>query len=264
MGWYGAPFFCTPEGWYGAHFFLKISFPPQPEAKKQKNWVVENRADTEPQKQVQLRRAPYQPYFFLGLRISSSNASHRRTDDWGQTFGKLSENHTGSLSAFRVPQKERHFSRGRRKKDFQKFAESLTQFAPRIPQKERFFFFFSMTPKNAPFRRMQAFRPDFQNLAEKAASRPRGQIARSLEKLAPNDPNWGFPPPSGTRVAHLDLSMYPPFVLLLLSTFLCMGGGGLCLFISRHRLFALISLVCCFWCCFLFDLFSFICFALGK
>ena len=33
------------------------------------------------------------------------------------------------------------------------------------------------------------------------------------------------------------------------------GGGGLCLFISRHRLFALICLVCCFWCCFLFVFF---------
>ena len=35
------------------------------------------------------------------------------------------------------------------------------------------------------------------------------------------------------------------------------GGGGLCLFISRHRLFALICLVCCFSCCFFF-LFFFI------
>ena len=36
------------------------------------------------------------------------------------------------------------------------------------------------------------------------------------------------------------------------------GGGGLCLFISRHRLFAPIRLVCCFSSCFLFVFFSFI------
>ena len=111
------PILCTPEGWYGAHFFLKISFPPQPEAKKQENWVVENRADTEPQKQVHERglrisrtffgapyqlfkrfppqnrrlgakllenfrkttRAPYQPFPFRRKNDISAGAAERRT-----------------------------------------------------------------------------------------------------------------------------------------------------------------------------------------
>ena len=91
------PIFCTTEGWYGAlFFFLKISFPPQPEAKKTEKlgcwkhgWygAPKTGADT---------AGSVSAVLLLGLRISSWNASHRRTDDWGQTFGKLSKNHTGS------------------------------------------------------------------------------------------------------------------------------------------------------------------------
>ena len=248
MGWYGAPFYVPQRADTGPIFFLKISFPPQPEARKQENWVVENRADTEPQKTGAVAAGSVSAVLFLGLRISSSNASHRRTDDWAQTFGKLLENHTGSLSAFPVPQKERHFSRGRRKKDFQKFAESLTQFAPRIPQKERFFLV--MTPKNAPFRRKASFSARFSELSRKSCQSTTWANRANPGKTSAKRPQLTFPPPLTQEWRIWTLACTPLFFCCCFQPFYVWGGGGLCLFISRHRLFALICLVCCFWCFF--------------
>ena len=64
MGWYGAPFFVPQRADTGPIFFLKISFPTAARSQKTENLGCWNRADTEPPKQVQIRRAPCQPYFF--------------------------------------------------------------------------------------------------------------------------------------------------------------------------------------------------------
>ena len=69
-------------------FFQKISSSPQPEAKKQEIRIVESRADKEPQKQVQIQRAPCQPYIFSGsLSALQTLPTAERT-----ILGKLFEN----------------------------------------------------------------------------------------------------------------------------------------------------------------------------
>ena len=113
---------------------------------------------------MQIQRAPCQSYIFSGSLSALKTLPTAERTIWAKLFQTFPKNHPGSLSAFPIPQKERHFARGRRKKHFQKFAENLTQIAPRIPQKERFFLL--TTPKIAPFRRKNDFWPDFQKLAE--------------------------------------------------------------------------------------------------
>ena len=248
------PIFCTPEGWYGAHFFLKISFPLQPEAKNRKFGLLKIGLIRSPKTGADTR-APCQPYFFWG-----SVSALQTLPTAERTIGtKLFENFRKTT---RAPNQLFPF---RRKNDISAGASERRTFKslPKVwhnlhPAFRRKNDFSHYDAKKRSVPQKAGFRPDFQNLAEKAASQPRGQIARTLEKLAPNDPNWRFPPPD-TRVAHLDLSMYPPFFLLLLSTFLCMGGGLACVCLSLATVYLLLFV----WFV-VFDLFSFICFALGK
>ena len=201
---------------------------------------------------MQIQRAPCQPIKKTGSLSALQTLPTAERTISAKLFENFPKYHPGSSSAFPIPQKERHFARDRRKKHFQKFAENLTQIAPRIPQKERFFFPYDAKNRSVP--QKERFLTRFSEISR---NRPHAESAQTLEKLAPNDPNCRFsPPPLNTRVAHLDLSIYPPFYCLgAFNLSMYGGGGGLCLFISRHRLFAPIRLVCCFSCCFLWFFF---------
>ena len=60
------PIFLYPRGLIRSPFFFKKNHSHRSQKPKNRIWIVESRADTEPQKQVQIRRAPCQPYFFWG------------------------------------------------------------------------------------------------------------------------------------------------------------------------------------------------------
>ena len=187
-------------------------------------------------------RAPYQ----LLKRFPPQNGRSRA--NFLKTFKKppgllISFSRSAERTTFRSgPQKEA-FSKVCRKFDTNCTPHSAerTIFSPydaknrSVPQKERFLARFS----------------------EISRSRPHAEIAQTLEKLAPNDPNWRFPPPPLTQEWRIWTSASTPlFISWCFQPFYVWGGGGgLCLFISRHRLFAPIRLVCCFSCFFLFVFF---------
>ena len=93
-----------------------------------------------------------------------------------------------------------------------------------------------------------SFSARFSELSRKSRQSTTWAIRANPGKTSAKRPQLTFPPPLHTRVAHLDLSMYPPFFCCCCFQpfYVWGGGGGLCLFISRHRLFALICLLCCF------------------
>ena len=157
------PGFMYPGGLIRSPFFQKISSPPQPEAKKQEIRIVESRADKEPQKQVQIQRAPCQPYIFRAPYQLFKCFPPQNGRFWANFF-KTFKKPPGLLISFSRSAERTTFRSGPQKEALSKFAENLTQIAPRIPQKERFFLL--TTPKIAPFRRKNDFWPDLQKLAE--------------------------------------------------------------------------------------------------
>ena len=249
------PIFCTPEGWYGAHFFQKISFPPQPEAKKQKIWVVENRADTEPQKQVQIRRAPCQPSFFWGSVSALQTLPTAERTIGAKLFENFQKTTRAPNQLFQFRRKNDISAGAAERRTFKSLPKVWHKLHPAFRRKNDFFSLWRQKSLRSRFSELSFKNRQSTTWANRA--NPGKTSAKRPQLTSP-------PPPPDTRVAHLDLSMYPPFFCCCFQPFYVWGGGGLCLFISRHRLFALICLVCCFWYCFLFVFFSFICFALGK
>ena len=203
-------------------FLIKNSFPPQPEAKKQVFWIVESMADKEPQKRVHERRAPYQPWFFfrapyqLMKRFSPQNG--RFGPNFWKTFEDPSQKHPGSLSVIRVLQKDQHFGKNSSvlSKVYQKFVKIHgAQSAERTT-------FSRYDAKKRSVPQKEFFSAIFQNLHQKTASEPQGQIAQ--RKTSEKRPKIEATHPHETRVAQNHVSIYHFFgVLSFLVIYVLLG-----------------------------------------
>ena len=183
---------------------------------------------------MQIRRAPCQPYIFWGSLSALQTLPTAERTIWAKLFETFRKTTRAPYQLFPFRRKNDISLGAAERSTFKRLPKIWHKLHPAFRRKNDFSRY---DAKNRSVPQKERFLARFSEISR---SRPREQIARTLEKLAPNDPNWRFPPPLTQEWRIWTSASTPLFIFLVLPTFLCMGGGVACVCLSLATVYLLL------------------------